>query len=76
MSNEITKSNIDDFLMFVKENDGRNFRQGSFMSESEKVYKSKDVEKEFSDFYNRIKQLEERVSNIEKDLVKIWQPPC
>lgn len=71
MSNEITKSNIDDFLMFVKENDGRNFRQGSFMSESEKVYKSKDVEKVFSDFYNRIKQLEERVSNIEKDLVKI-----
>jgi len=76
MSNEITKSNIDDFLMFVKENDGRNFRQGSFMSESEKVYKSKDVEKVFSDFYNRIKQLEERVSNIEKDLVKIWKPPC
>ncbi len=76
MSNEITKSNIDDFLMFVKENDGRNFRQGSFMSESEKVYKSKDVEKVFSDFYNRIKQLEERVLNIEKDLVKIWKPPC
>ena len=76
MSNEITENNIDEFLLFVKENDGRNFRQGSLMSESEKVYKAKDIEKLFSDFYNQIKQLEERVSNIEKDLVKIWQPPC
>lgn len=54
----------DDFLDFVSKNDGRNFRQGSFMHDSDILTQEKFYQV-INGINNRIQDLEERIRCLE-----------
>lgn len=56
----------DDFLNFVAENDGRNFKQGSRMYEIGRVVTPDALNKVIKEFNQEIKELSRRIDLLEK----------